>query len=164
MRAVLARTPSVRMRLFSAEEQAYCDTKARPEVHYALRYAAKRAVYKALGAGFVGLALRDVEVGTDMRGRPVAILCGRAGELASAQGVVEMHLSLSHTRSVAVANAVAATPDSLPVREERPDPKAELAAAFKEARALLDEIGAPALETEPEEEGVDPHAESRLPD
>jgi holo-[acyl-carrier protein] synthase len=52
-----------------------------------------------------------------------------------------MHLSLSFTHTTAVASAVAITEGSRPRKDERPDPKAELAASFKEARALLDEVG-----------------------
>ena len=55
MRAALERRPRMKERLFSAEERAYCDKRSRPEVHYALRFAAKEAVLKALGTGFSGM-------------------------------------------------------------------------------------------------------------
>jgi len=52
---------------------------------------------------------------------------------------VEMHLSLSFTHTTAVASAVAITEEGRPRPKSEPvDPKAELAAAFKEARAMLD--------------------------
>ncbi len=51
-----------------------------------------------------------------------------------------MHLSLSYTHNVGVANAVAVTEESRPKPDEKVDPRAELAAAFKEARSLLDEL------------------------
>ena len=54
MRAALERTPRLKERLFSAEERAYCDKRSRPEVHYALRFAAKEAVLKALGHRLLG--------------------------------------------------------------------------------------------------------------
>ena len=41
MRAILERTPRFKTRIFSKDEQAYCDKKARPECHYATRFAAK---------------------------------------------------------------------------------------------------------------------------
>ena len=44
------------------------------------------------------------------------------------------------THGVAVANAVAATEQTQPRRDERVDEKAMLAARFKEARSLLDEL------------------------
>ena len=68
-------------------------------------------------------------VGHDDRGKPLAVLCGRALEVAREQGVTEVYLSISHTRDVAVANAAAATPASQPKRPERVDEKAVITAA-----------------------------------
>lgn len=139
MKAALLRTPRLRERLFSAEETAYCDKRSRPEVHYALRFAAKEAVLKALGTGFSGMRFRDVEVVREANGRPVPKLSGAAAARAEELGVIEMHLSLSFTHSTAVASAVAITAEVQPKHEERLDPKAELARSFKQARAILDE-------------------------
>ena len=148
MRAAMERRPAIKERLFSAEERAYCDARSRPEVHYALRFAAKEAVLKALGTGFSGMRFTDVEVVREQSGRPVPRLSGRAAERAEELGIVEMHLSLSFTHNNAVASAVAITEDSRPRKDERPDPKAELAASFKEARALLDEVASEGTDTE----------------
>jgi holo-[acyl-carrier protein] synthase len=142
MERALARHPRMRGRIFSPDEQAYCDSSNRPEVHYALRFAAKEAVLKALGTGFAGMRFTDVEVTRDERGRPVPRLHGRAAEVAEELGIVEMHLSLSYTHTTAVASAVAI--EARPRADEPEDPAARRAAAFKEARAMLDEIGAPA--------------------
>lgn len=140
MKAALERRPRMKERLFSAEERAYCDSRGRPEVHYALRFAAKEAVLKALGTGFRGMRFCDVEVIREGSGRPVPRLSGMAAQRASELGVVEMHLSLSFTHMTAVASAVAITQDARPRRDERIDQKAQLAASFKEARALLDTV------------------------
>lgn len=141
MKAALERRPKLKERLFSADERAYCDKRSRPEVHYALRFAAKEAVLKALGTGFSGMRFCDVEVVREASGRPVPHLSGRAAERAEQLGIIEMHLSLSFTHTTAVASAVAITEGARPRKDERPDPKAELAASFKEARAMLDDIG-----------------------
>ncbi|MDR2106341.1 MAG: holo-ACP synthase [Coriobacteriales bacterium] len=140
MERALGRTPRMRERLFSQTERAYAQGKARPAVHFALFFAAKEAVLKALGTGFAGMAFTDVEVDHDRYGRPVPVLHGRARELAEAQGVVEMQLSLSYTRSVGVASAVAIKEQDRPRKDERLDPRAELARQFKEVRALLDNM------------------------
>lgn len=140
MKTALARTPRLKDRIFSEEERWYCEHKARPEVHYALRFAAKEAVLKALGTGFSGMRFCDVEVLREGTGRPVPRLSGRAAQRAEELGVIEMHLSLSFTHSTAVASAVAITADARPSKEERLDPRAQLAADFKEARALLDDL------------------------
>lgn len=141
MKAILERTPSFRMRVFSEEERAYCDATSVPEIHYATRFAAKEAVLKALGTGFSqGIGVRDIEVKRNTKGRPYVVLTGRAREVAHAQGVQELPLSLSYTHTDAVACAMAITQDSLRVAEERVNPMEELAKQFKEARKMLDEM------------------------
>jgi holo-[acyl-carrier protein] synthase len=75
-------------------------------------------------------------------------LSGRAAERAAELGVVEMHLSLSFTHSTAVASAVAITQEARPRKDEKPDPMAQLAADFKEARALLDQVGSEGTDSE----------------
>ena len=148
MRTALARHPNMKERLFSAEERAYCDKRSKPEVHYALRFAAKEAVLKALGTGFSGMRFTDVEVVREPSGRPVPRLSGNVAKRAEEIGIVEMHLSLSFTHTTAVASAVAITEGARPRKDERPDPKAELAASFKEARQLLDEVGSEGTDSE----------------
>jgi len=148
MMLALTRSPHIKERLFSVEECVYCDKRSRPEVHYALRFAAKEAVLKALGTGFSGMRFTDVEVVRETNGRPVPVLSGRAAEVAAELGVIEMHLSLSFTRNTAVASAVAITQEARPHKDERPDPRAQLAASFKEARALLDEVAPEGADTE----------------
>lgn len=138
MRRVLERHPRMRERLFSADERAYCDARSKPEVHYALRFAAKEAVLKSLGTGFSGMAFTDVEVVRDASGRPSPRLSGRAAQVAEESGIVELHLSLSYTHNTAVASAVAMM-EKPAEPGEAPDPARVRARAFKEARALLDE-------------------------
>lgn len=141
MARALERHPTMRERLFSAEERAYCDKRNRPEIHYALRFAAKEAVLKALGTGFAGMKFTDVEVVRDQGGRPEPRLSGRAKELADEIGVLEMHLSLSYTHTTAVASAVAITTPR--DADAAPDPVKARAAAFRDARALLDDLESP---------------------
>ncbi len=140
MRRIVERSPAFVRKAFSEGERAYCEGKMNPEVHYATRFAAKEAVLKALGVGFSqGIGVRDVEVGRTSKGRPFAILHGRAKEYADERGVLEVPLSLSFTHYEAVACAMAITKDSVRVADERIDPMEELAKQFKEARTILDE-------------------------
>ena len=141
MRRILQKTPSFARKVFSQAEQDYCNAKANPETHYALRFAAKEAVVKALGTGFTdGIWVRDIEVERAKSGRPVVKLSGRALEVAQAQGVREMTLSLSYTHTDAVACAMAVTDASVRASEQRKDPMEELAKRFKETRGILDEL------------------------
>ena len=145
IRAILARTKSFAEKVFSAEERAYCESKAAPAIHYATRFAAKEAVLKAFGTGFSeGIRPRDIEVRRTAKGRPYAVLHGRAKEVAVELGVRELPISLSYTHSEAVACAMAITEDSVRAAEERVNPMEELAKQFKEARGLLDGLEAPA--------------------
>ena len=139
MAAALRRHPRMKKRIFSADEQAYCESRNRPEVHYALRFAAKEAVLKALGTGFSGMKFTDVEVVRDPRGRPAPRLSGRAAEVAGEMGVVEMYLSLSYTHTTAVASAVAITERMRPATGGE-DPATTRNATFKEMRGLVDEV------------------------
>ena len=141
MSRAMERTPRIIQRVFTEDEQAYCFKKARPAQHFAARFAAREAVLKALGTGFArGVGFKDVSVGRDDAGRPYAILRGRAAEIAAEQGVREVALSLSYTHDVAMANAVAVTDAVRPQKDERPDAAAELAASFKAARSVIDEL------------------------
>jgi holo-[acyl-carrier protein] synthase len=147
MAAAMERRPALRERLFSADERAYCDARNRPEIHYALRFAAKEAVLKALGTGFSGMRFTDVEVVRDAGGRPVPHLAGRAREVADELGVVELHLSLSYTHTTAVASAVAIT--SAGDEPVSVDPERRRAAAFRDAKTLLDDLDSPADRPQP---------------
>lgn len=138
---IIKRTPSFIHKIYSDDERAYCQSKASPETHFAMRFAAKEAVLKALGTGFAeGIGPRDIEVGRTAKGKPLVILKRRAKEIAVSYGVLEIPLSLSYTHHEAVACAMAITSESVRVAEEKVDPMEELAKQFKEARSLLDEI------------------------
>ena len=141
MQRILSRTPSFAERVFSPEECAYCRKTANPATHFALRFAAKEAVVKALGTGFSdGIGVRDIEVKRTNSGRPIAKLSGRALEVAEQQGVRELSISLSYTHTDAVACAMAVTDASVRASERRKDPMEELARQFKEVRGMLDEL------------------------
>ena len=141
MKRILDRTPSFAERVFSPDERAYCDRMASPATHYALRFAAKEAVVKALGTGFAGgIGVRDIEVVRTKSGRPIAKLTGRALEVAHEQGVRELSISLSYTHTDAVACAMAVTEASVRASEGRKDPMEELAKQFKEVRGMLDDL------------------------
>ena len=115
MRKILKRSPAFARKVFSCEECCYCDATSQPEVHYATRFAAKEAVLKALGTGFSeGIGVRDVEVRRTSKGRPYAVLSGRAKQVAQSLGVRELPLSLSFTHTDAVACAMAITEGSVP--------------------------------------------------
>lgn len=141
MEAILSRSPAFAKRVFSQAEQDYCNSKANAATHYALRFAAKEAVVKALGTGFSdGVGVRDIEVERASSGKPSVRLSGRALEVADEQGVRSISISLSYTKTDAVACALAVTEASMKATEKRKDPMEELARQFKETRSILDDL------------------------
>ena len=108
MREVLARTPRFRERVFTVSERAYCDSRgASAAQHYAARFAAKEAAFKALRTGWRdGLSWHDIEVSLDEKGAPSLQLRGHARELFDTLGATHTHLSLSHTSEHAVAQVI----------------------------------------------------------
>jgi holo-[acyl-carrier protein] synthase len=106
-RRSLARTPTMRERLFTAAELAYVAPKADPVPSLAARFAAREAVMKSLGLGLGAFGFHDAWVERAPSGAPALVLTGRAAELADAAGVRRWHISLTHSDLVAVAYVVA---------------------------------------------------------
>ena len=97
----------LREQLFTPEEIAYCEGQRYPAPHYAVRFAAKEALFKALGAAEVnGASWREVEVRSERSGRSRLVLHGRLRHAAAALHADRIFVSLSHTRKWAIANVV----------------------------------------------------------
>lgn len=95
------------LRLFTPDEQQYCNGHRDPVPHFAARFAAKEAVFKALGTGWAkGVAWLDVEVQKEEQEAPRIVLHGEAKRLCTAKGVGNMHLSLSHSDHSVVAMVI----------------------------------------------------------
>lgn len=73
----------------------------------AMFFAAKEAVSKALGTGFVGFAMKDIEVTYLNSGKPEITLHGKAKITALALNITTVHLSLTDDDGVAMAFAIA---------------------------------------------------------
>jgi holo-[acyl-carrier protein] synthase len=106
MERALARHPTMRARVFTPEEIAYCDTKARPAESYAGRFAAREAVIKALG-GYRGKRWQDISVARHPSGAPTIALAGLAEARAAALGISKVLITFTHEKTSAVAFAVA---------------------------------------------------------
>ncbi len=95
-------------RLFTPGEVAYARARAEPARHFAARFAAKEAAYKALAGSEAarGIGWRDVEVAVEWDGRPRLVFHGGAAARAVLLGVTRAHLTLSHADAVAGAVVV----------------------------------------------------------
>ncbi len=100
-------SPELTQELFLPAEIAYCLTQHHNEENFAARFAAKEALFKALGAGLEqGLRWHDVEVCKEESGAVRLALKGRAAQLAAQLKVTNSHVSLSHSRQNAIAMVV----------------------------------------------------------
>ncbi len=106
-------------RVFGEAERCYCLGRRDPLPHLAARFAAKEAVFKALGTGWRGgLKWTDVQTLPDALGRPVLECTGGTQRLACRLGIGAWLVSLSHSGQYAIASVLglrspagATTPD-----------------------------------------------------
>jgi len=83
-------------RVYTDRELAYARSKRYPLQHLAARFAAKEAIFKALGTK-PNIAFKDIEICHDKHGRPLCRIRNKRSLIA---------LSLSHTENYAVACAI----------------------------------------------------------
>lgn len=95
--ALLARTPGIVDRFFTAEERAYCEAARDAVVSFAGTFAAKEATMKALDLTPAPAWARRVSIGRGPSGRPAARV----------EGGPPVQVSISHDGPVAVAVALA---------------------------------------------------------
>ena len=90
-------------RVFTARELAEsgCSTAS-----LAGRFAVKEAVAKALGCGIGAIGWQSVEVQRGPQGEPVLLLHDKAQALAENLGLTQWSISISHSRTHAIAMAV----------------------------------------------------------
>ncbi len=94
-------------KVYTERELAYSKSKRFPYQHLAARFAAKEAIFKALGEverNFVGW--KNVEILNDNYGKPVVHWHGAAERSRKKRGLKGAVVSLSHTENYAVASAM----------------------------------------------------------
>ncbi|MCC5829311.1 MAG: holo-ACP synthase [Phycisphaeraceae bacterium] len=97
-----------RRRCFTDEEWGFAMEHRDWAPHLAARFAAKEAIFKALGTGWSGgIRWTDAGVVRLPSGRPTVRLEGVALEVARSLGITTWFLSLSHSDGMAIASAIA---------------------------------------------------------
>lgn len=94
-------------KVYTDRELAYANSKRYPHQHLAARFAAKEAIFKALGEwekDFVGW--RNIEILNDAYGKPVVHWHGAAEKVRKKRRLKGAVVSLSHTENYAVASAM----------------------------------------------------------
>lgn len=84
--------------VFCEEEIEYAKQNKNPFLHYAARFAAKEAVFKAIG-NQPALSWKDIKIVNDSYGRPVC-------SVKKLSPQKKVFVSLSHCKEYAVANAI----------------------------------------------------------
>ncbi len=93
IRKAIETHPKFLERIFTEKEREYCFRFKNPYEHFAGRFAAKEATFKALGHR---LGWKDVEILNEHSGKPILSIKNLNKELSA-------HLSLSHNKDTASA-------------------------------------------------------------
>jgi holo-[acyl-carrier protein] synthase len=100
--AQAVRNPRFLKRVFTPTEVAYCRSRKNSAQHFAVRFAAKEAVWKAIAGTKASVIMhRDIQVRNRSNGKPEVSFPKPFAALAR-----RVSISLSHGRDYAVAMAV----------------------------------------------------------
>lgn len=103
---LMHRQPTFLDRVLTTREQQHSDGSLRNTASLAGRFAAKEAVAKCLGAP-AGLKWHDVEVLTDISGKPSLEINGTVSDFARSLQITRWHISLTHDGGHAIAYVIA---------------------------------------------------------
>ena len=99
--------PRFAEKIFTPREIEYCQSRAHAHSSFAVRFAAKEAVMKALGTGWDGkVNWIDIEILNSDQGVPEVFVYNYTKDLMSQRGVTKIHISLSHEKEYAIATAI----------------------------------------------------------
>ena len=93
--------------VFSPDEIIYCEARAKKYEHYAARFAAKEAFFKAIGTGWRnGTAFNEVEIYNDGEGKPELRFLGNTAKTIAEMKLGKVFVSLSHLKTMACAMVI----------------------------------------------------------
>lgn len=94
-------------RILHPDEDAARIATGEGAAHLAGLFAAKEAVMKALGTGMAGAAFKEIAILNRPGGEPYVRLSGKAQETADQRGIRDWRISITHSRTMAAAVAIA---------------------------------------------------------
>ena len=103
----ILKTNSFFEKIYTTREKTYYRENHKKVETLAGLFAAKEAVSKALGTGFRGFSVNDVEIVPNDLGKPEVYLYGEAKTRANSLGICKIHVSISHCKTYATAFAIA---------------------------------------------------------
>lgn len=99
--------PFFTQRVYTPGEIAFCEGKLNSGQHFALRWAAKEAMLKALGLGLRGgIKWTDIEVVNDALGRPSLRVHNQAKGFLTDRKIKSAFVSISHEKDYGIAQVV----------------------------------------------------------
>ena len=114
-------------RVYTEREIRFCQAKKHAIEHFAALWAAKEAIFKALGTSASrGVAWTDIEVRKVSTARQQVWVAGEARAVMIRLGIADVLVSTSHCRTYATAHALALagkpTPQTTPDKQTDPPP------------------------------------------
>lgn len=93
-----------REEIFTKREIGYCESKKNKAQHYAVRFAAKEAFFKAIGTGWRdGVKFIEIEILNNELGKPEIVLHGKTKKISELNAINNIHVSLSHIKNFVTA-------------------------------------------------------------
>ena len=103
----LSQQAGLKSGLFTTNEIGYCESKKHPYQHYAARFSAKEAFFKAMGTGWrYGMRYTEIEIENNELGKPSIRTSGKVSEELEKRNITQVHLSISHLKELANAFVV----------------------------------------------------------
>ena len=97
-------------KIFTDKEIKMFEDKGNNPQTIAGNFAAKEAISKSLGLGIRGYNFKDIEILRDDLGKPVVKTYNNLKQICIDYSVLEIKVSISHTKDYAAANAITITP------------------------------------------------------
>jgi holo-[acyl-carrier protein] synthase len=105
-------------RCFTPGELAWAEASPRRTERLAARFAAKEAVLKALGTGWVtGISWKDIEVSNASNGAPSIAVFREVERISKEKGITSFLISISHSSTHVIASVIASGGDGSTSRE-----------------------------------------------
>ncbi|WKZ71270.1 MAG: holo-ACP synthase [Melioribacteraceae bacterium] len=98
-------------KIYTEKELQYCESKKNKYQHYAARFAAKEAIYKAMSTGWKkGTSWKNIEIYNEPNGMPNVHLFGQLNDFINPDK--ELKITMSHSDNYVTVFAILYTKNS----------------------------------------------------
>ena len=94
-------------KMFSEDELVMLSKKSYKPESVAGNFSAKEAVVKSIGTGLRGFSPKEVQILRDELNKPILVPLGKFKDFLEEIGVVDIKISISHSKNYATATAIA---------------------------------------------------------